>query len=71
MDLPPPTDGTSLADAYQSLDSVEYKTQIAGLNSGQIQQVTVTSDAGDQYQDAMTDTGSGCAIGLVCGVGGQ
>ena len=73
-ELSPPSDGSSLADVYQSLDLVEYRTQIAGLNSGQIQQVTVASDAGDQYKDAMTDY-SGGAVSSLYGVlvdnGGQ
>jgi hypothetical protein len=73
-DLPPPTDSGSLAEVYQSLDLVEYRTQIAGLHSGQIQQVTVRSDAGDQYQDTMTDTASGsesALFGIVADNGGQ
>ena len=54
-ELSPPSDSNLLYDAYGSLDSVAYRTQIAGLHSGQIQQVTIMSDVGDQYQDAMTD----------------
>ena len=46
-------------DLYGSLQLDEYKTNIEGLHSDQIQQVTVTSDAGDEYQDALTDTAGG------------
>ncbi len=72
--LPSPTDGGSLAEAYQSSESNEYRTQIAGLHSDQIQQVTVVSDAGDRYQDSMTDWSGGAesaSFAVIVDNGGQ
>ena len=57
-----------------SLQSVEFKTSIKGLSSSEIKQVTVTSDAGDHYQDALTDSGAGAEsnkFGVVVDNGGQ
>ena len=42
-----------------SLQADEYKVNIDGLNASQIEQVTVSSDAGDQYQDTITNTANG------------
>ena len=63
-DLSLPIDGASLADLYQSLESTEYRTLYAGLQSGQIAQVTVSSDAGDQYHDTLTDSTLGAESAL-------
>ena len=49
----------SMLDADQSLQATEYKTRIDGLNTGQIQGVRVTSDAGGYYDDTLVDCGSG------------
>ena len=58
-ELPPPSDSSSLAEAYQSLEASEYRVQITGLRSGQMQQVMVSSDAGDHFQDGLTDYSGG------------
>ena len=63
-ELPAPNDGGTMADVDNTMAAEGYWVQIAGLHSGQIQQITVVSNVGDQFQANLTNIAGGAKSSL-------
>jgi hypothetical protein len=64
-DILVPADASSVSDLYDAVESAGYRVQVSGLQSEEIQQLVVSSPAGGQYQDTLTDTSSGAESSLL------
>ena len=54
----------ALAEESASTEAEAYRVQIAGLQSGQVQSLIVSSSVGDQFQDSLTNTAGGAESSL-------